>query len=126
MKASASIRSAVPPRRRTSAAASIRTAAAAIRVERRRPGGWPGGVPPPFESGTLSRQPARTPAFRHCVIRTVWPAISTVPLRDGPACGVTDKVTVPFPAPEGVSTEIQSELLLRAYHAHASAIDTVN
>jgi len=33
-------------------------------LERRRPGGWPDGVPPSAESGTLSGQPARTPAFR--------------------------------------------------------------
>ena len=33
-------------------------------AERRRLGGWTGGVAPPIESETLSIQPARTPAFR--------------------------------------------------------------
>jgi len=33
-------------------------------AERRRPGGWPGGVPPPRGSETLPGQPARTPAFQ--------------------------------------------------------------
>ncbi|HEX2061353.1 MAG TPA: hypothetical protein VHK90_11475 [Thermoanaerobaculia bacterium] len=32
--------------------------------ERRRLGGWPGGVAPPIGSETLPVQPARTPAFR--------------------------------------------------------------
>jgi hypothetical protein len=33
-------------------------------TDRRRPGGWPGGVPPPKGAETAPGQPARTPAFR--------------------------------------------------------------
>ena len=48
-----------------------------IAVERRRPAGWPGGVPPPFgaQAWTPAGQPARTPAFLAALILAVGPIV---------------------------------------------------
>jgi membrane protein YfhO len=54
------------------------------RMDRRRPGGWNGGVPPPSASGeTPLAQPARTPAVHRDARPPVIPSVSEGPGRSG-------------------------------------------
>jgi hypothetical protein len=79
---------------------------------------------PPFGSTVWLRGDTSKPQPGDCVTVSTWPAIVTVPLRDGPVVAATAKPTLPLPVPD-VVVSVTQFTSLDAVHGQPGAAVTV-